>query len=122
VLIFTYEASEANEASDAISCVLALVCFFSNSVRGDSSPSVYELPSNATVVNGGPIITGFSCDGLGYGYYADVANGCRVFHVCFPYATADNFQFTRMFSFICGLGTVFNQAKFCFASSVSYSY
>lgn len=79
------------------------------SVMGDSSPSNYELPSNASVVNGGPIVTGFSCDGLKYGYYADIANGCRVFHVCYPYMDAEQFLRTRMWSFICGLGTVFNQ-------------
>ncbi|XP_018010866.1 U-scoloptoxin(01)-Cw1a [Hyalella azteca] len=78
-------------------------------VSGDSSPNEYELPSNSSVVNFGPIVTGFSCDGLQYGYYADVANGCRIFHVCYPYMDAEGFIRTRMWSFICGLGTVFNQ-------------
>ncbi|XP_045603720.1 U-scoloptoxin(01)-Cw1a [Procambarus clarkii] len=96
---------------DCASVVLVVVlgvCLL-HSVSADSSPTVYELPSNATVVNGGPIVTGFSCDGLQYGYYADVANGCRVFHVCYPYLDADQFLRTRMWSFICGQGAVFNQ-------------
>jgi len=77
----------------------------------ESTPNDFNLPSNATVVNGGPIVTGFSCDGLAYGYYADVSNGCRVFHICYPQQDAEQFVVTRMWSFICGLGTVFNQAS-----------
>ncbi|KAK8718600.1 hypothetical protein OTU49_014614, partial [Cherax quadricarinatus] len=80
-----------------------------HTVIADSSPTLYELPSNATVINGGPIATGFSCDGLKYGYYADLANGCRVFHVCYPYLDSEQFLRTRMWSFICGQDTVFNQ-------------
>ncbi|XP_076031335.1 U-scoloptoxin(01)-Cw1a-like [Oratosquilla oratoria] len=91
--------------------VFLLACWCSSSgVLAASSPSNFELPSNATVVNGGPIVTGFSCDGLKYGYYADVNNDCRVFHVCAPYLDADNFIKTIMYSFICGQGTVFDQA------------
>ncbi|XP_066986113.1 U-scoloptoxin(01)-Er1a-like [Macrobrachium rosenbergii] len=89
--------------------LVAGLCLLGQSVLGDSSPNAYELPSNATVINGGPIVTGFSCDGLKYGYYADVNNGCRVFHICYPFMDAEGFLRTRMFSFICGLGTVFNQ-------------
>lgn len=90
----------------ALSCSLLLL---SQRVGADSSPNSYELPSNSTAVNGGPIVTGFSCDGLQYGFYADVANSCRVFHVCYPYMDAEGFIRTRMWSFICGLGSVFNQ-------------
>jgi len=75
----------------------------------DSTPDSYELPSNATAVNGGPIVTGFSCDGLQYGFYADLANECRVFHVCYPFMDSEGFIRTRMWSFICGLDTIFNQ-------------
>ncbi|XP_045132362.1 U-scoloptoxin(01)-Cw1a-like [Portunus trituberculatus] len=92
-------------SSLAVAVAAALLCV----VAGDSSPSDFELPSNSTVINGGPIVTGFSCDGLPYGYYADVNNGCRIFHVCYPYLDAEQFLRTRMFSFICGLGAVFNQ-------------
>ncbi|KAF2361858.1 Chitin binding domain [Trinorchestia longiramus] len=99
-------ASSVNSVWTSAALLLLLV---SLRVSGDSSPNEYELPSNSTVVNGGPIITGFSCDGLRYGYYADVANGCRIFHVCYPYTDAEGFIRTRMWSFICGLGTVFNQ-------------
>ncbi|CAL4127180.1 unnamed protein product [Meganyctiphanes norvegica] len=89
-------------------CVVAWCCLVSL-VAGDSTPDQYELPSNHTVVNGGPIVTGFSCEGLQYGYYADVNNGCRVFHICYPYMDAYGVVRTRMWSFICGLGSIFNQ-------------
>ncbi|XP_071513356.1 U-scoloptoxin(01)-Cw1a-like [Panulirus ornatus] len=95
-------------ASAAAAVAVLGACLLAT-VRAESSPDEYELPSNATVINGGPIITGFSCDGLSYGYYADLANGCRVFHVCYPYLDAEGFLRTRMWSFICGLGAVFNQ-------------
>jgi len=92
----------------------ALVVFAAIAVAmasaSESTPTDFKLVSNATVVNGGPIITGFSCDGLSYGYYADVSNGCRVFHICYPQEDAEGFVVTRMWSFICGLGAVFNQA------------
>ncbi|XP_047483977.1 U-scoloptoxin(01)-Cw1a-like [Penaeus chinensis] len=101
-----YSANKATTTALAVALAVALSVV---SVGADSSPSQYELPSNATVVNGGPIVTGFSCDGLKYGYYADLNNGCRVFHICYPYLDAEEFLRTRMFSFICGLGTVFNQ-------------
>merc|ERR1712150_328758 len=26
----------------------------------------------------------FSCEGQDYGYYADVASGCEIFHICLP--------------------------------------
>jgi len=88
---------------------LPLLFALAASTLGDSTPDSYELPSNATVVNGGPIVTGFSCDGLQYGFYADLANDCRVFHVCYPFMDSEGFIRTRMWSFICGLDTIFNQ-------------
>ncbi|KAK4318920.1 hypothetical protein Pmani_010111 [Petrolisthes manimaculis] len=97
----------ANMAVAVVAVVLAVATL----TLADSSPSVYELPSNATVINGGPIVTGFSCDELPYGYYADTANGCRIFHICYPYLDPEQFVRTRMWSFICGLGTVFSQVK-----------
>ncbi|XP_064120312.1 U-scoloptoxin(01)-Cw1a-like [Macrobrachium nipponense] len=77
--------------------------------RRDSSSIFFDLPSNASLVLGG-IQTGFSCDDLPYGYYADEANDCAVFHVCLPYIDHDLFV-VRHFSFFCGAGTVFNQEK-----------
>ncbi|XP_066979263.1 U-scoloptoxin(01)-Cw1a-like [Macrobrachium rosenbergii] len=77
--------------------------------RRDSSPIFFDLPSNASLVLGG-IQTGFDCAELPYGYYADEANDCAVFHVCLPYIDHDLFV-VRHFSFFCGAGTVFDQEK-----------
>jgi len=94
-----------------VNCVLFVFCAVSVglSTAVESTPNDFNLVSNASIVNGGPIVYGFSCDGLAYGYYADVSNGCRVFHICYPQQDAEQFVVTRMWSFICGLGTVFNQ-------------
>ncbi|XP_068241302.1 U-scoloptoxin(01)-Cw1a-like [Palaemon carinicauda] len=77
--------------------------------RRDSSSFFFDLPSNASLVLGG-IQTGFDCANLPYGYYADEANNCAVFHVCLPYIDHDLFV-VRHFSFFCGAGTVFDQEK-----------
>ena len=47
--------------------------------------------------------TSFTCEGKGYdfGFYADEEAGCQVYHVCWS---------GRRESFLCGVGTVFNQA------------
>ncbi|XP_042864087.1 U-scoloptoxin(01)-Cw1a-like [Penaeus japonicus] len=78
-------------------------------VKRDSTPFAYELPSNASRIVGN-INTGFDCSNLGYGYYADQANGCAIFHICNPSQDPEGNFFTRMFSFICGEGTIFDQA------------
>ncbi|KAK7084863.1 hypothetical protein SK128_010603 [Halocaridina rubra] len=51
------------------------------------------------------------CDDRVYGYYADQDNNCQIFHICHPYVDGDFFVKTRMFSFICGAGLVFDQSK-----------
>jgi len=78
-------------------------------LRRDSSPLRFELPSNASLVLGG-IQTGFDCGDLPYGYYADEANNCAIYHVCLPYIEEDLYV-TRHFSFMCGEGTVFDQER-----------
>ena len=78
-------------------------------IRRDSFPDAFQLPSNASLVLGN-IITGFDCNDLPYGYYADEANNCQVFHICLPYIDHDVYT-VRMFSFLCGEGTVFDQVS-----------
>nr|XP_053654005.1 U-scoloptoxin(01)-Cw1a-like [Cherax quadricarinatus] len=78
-------------------------------VKRDSTPFAYELPSNASFIVG-PIITGFDCATRSYGYYADQANACAIFHICFPYVDADGNSQMRMFSLLCGEGTIFDQS------------
>merc|ERR1712142_811477 len=77
--------------------------------RRDSVPLLFELPSNATLILGG-IQFGFDCGDLPYGYYADEANNCAIYHVCLPYIE-DDLYVTRHFSFMCGVGTVFDQER-----------
>ncbi|XP_068241304.1 U-scoloptoxin(01)-Cw1a-like [Palaemon carinicauda] len=77
--------------------------------RRDSFPDLFELPSNASLILGN-IVTGFSCANLPYGYYADTANGCLIFHICLPYINFGD-VITRQFSFFCGEGTMFDQER-----------
>ncbi|XP_071512441.1 U-scoloptoxin(01)-Cw1a-like [Panulirus ornatus] len=77
--------------------------------RRDSSALFFDLPSNATLLLG-DIQTGFDCADRPYGYYADEANYCAIYHVCLPYINFDQIV-TRQFSFMCGEGTVFDQER-----------
>lgn len=45
--------------------------------------SGYQLPYGVELLRT-QVINSFSCAGRPYGYYADVANDCAIFHVCFP--------------------------------------
>ncbi|XP_012230901.1 uncharacterized protein [Linepithema humile] len=64
------------------------------------------LPDNATLIREN-IVDTFSCQDRIYGYYADMENGCQVFHVCMPQTRG-----AIRWSFICPGETVFNQATF----------
>ena len=44
----------------------------------------YELPDGSDLLLRSNLVTSFSCAGRPYGYYADVANDCQLFHVCYP--------------------------------------
>jgi len=54
---------------------------------------------------------GFSCEGRPYGYYADEANDCKIFHICQPVAVSAFSNFYTRYSFFCGSETVFDQSK-----------
>lgn len=73
----------------------------------DSEPAVYgsvsgvpgiDFPGYTTIPN-----TPFSCEFRPFdpGMYADESTGCQVYHLCYQ---------GRRESFLCGIGTVFNQA------------
>ena len=57
------------------------------------------------------IVDEFTCDGRGYGYYADVANDCQLFHVCYPVQYPDGQQEMFKWSFICPNQTIFDQVR-----------
>lgn len=73
----------------------------------DSEPALYGSIAGAPGVDfpGYTRIpkTSFTCEGKGFdfGFYADEEAGCQVYHVCWS---------GRRESFLCGVGTVFNQA------------
>uniref|UniRef100_T1J9Q3 Chitin-binding type-2 domain-containing protein n=1 Tax=Strigamia maritima TaxID=126957 RepID=T1J9Q3_STRMM len=67
----------------------------------------YVLPDGAELIVGS-ISSTFSCEGHIYGYYADVANKCQIFHICAP---SENGRKTQIFSFFCGNQTVFDQER-----------
>lgn len=75
-----------------------------------AGPSVFVLPDGANIIVG-DIREGFSCEGKIYGYYADINNDCKIFHVCVPVLDAEGqpSQPALIFSFFCGNGTLFNQ-------------
>ncbi|XP_003747843.1 uncharacterized protein LOC100899344 [Galendromus occidentalis] len=57
----------------------------------------------------GQVRTTFQCPQR-YGYFADVDNDCKVYHVCNPIRDSqDNIQEVQHFSFFCGNQTVFDQ-------------
>lgn len=73
----------------------------------DSEPALYgsvagqpgvDFPAYARIPK-----TSFTCEGKGFnfGFYADEEAQCQVYHVCWE---------GRRESFLCGVGTVFNQA------------
>ena len=51
---------------------------------GHASPYGFAADANTVVDN---VESNFSCSGLEYGYYADQAHNCKVFHICMPITT-----------------------------------
>ncbi|XP_066954991.1 U-scoloptoxin(01)-Cw1a-like [Macrobrachium rosenbergii] len=74
-----------------------------------SARSAYILPAGAELLTN-QIVTTFNCNGRPYGFYADVANDCAIFHVCYPINDATGSIIEEaQFSFICGNQTIFSQ-------------
>jgi len=81
--------------------------------RSEEVQGVFEplnLPSGASLLLG-QVSTEFSCNDLPYGYYADEANYCLVFHICYPALFSSGKVETYQYSFMCGEGTQFDQNK-----------
>ena len=75
-----------------------------------SARFAYQLPADAELNLFAPVVNSFICDGLPYGYYADVDNNCQIFHVCMPLQDEQGtITQTAHFSFMCGNQTVFSQ-------------
>ncbi|KAK3873907.1 hypothetical protein Pcinc_021114 [Petrolisthes cinctipes] len=89
--------------------VFAVLLFTSCLAAVVFARSAYQLPSGVELFRT-QIITSFSCAGRPYGYYADVANDCAIFHVCYPVNDeVGNIIEEAQFSFMCGNQTIFNQ-------------
>uniref|UniRef100_A0A1B0FUZ8 Putative secreted protein n=1 Tax=Lutzomyia longipalpis TaxID=7200 RepID=A0A1B0FUZ8_LUTLO len=81
-------------------------------IARNSGMNSLMLPSNATSIRA-DISDGFSCENRDYGYYADVANDCQIFHVCLPVMFANQRKSrTYQWSFICPEETLFSQDAF----------
>ncbi|XP_050686363.1 U-scoloptoxin(01)-Cw1a-like [Eriocheir sinensis] len=73
------------------------------------SRMAYVFPADYDLITG-QVVQQFACEGRPYGYYADVDNACRVFHICLPIQDNEGQVVqTAHFSFICGNQTVFDQ-------------
>lgn len=76
-------------------------------LEADAEPAFYGSVAGSPGVDFPALtripLTKFSCNGQPFepGFYADEETGCQVFHLCFD---------GRKESFLCGIGTVFNQA------------
>lgn len=76
----------------------------------DESEAALGLPSDSRSIRDN-IVDEFTCDGRPYGYYADVANECQIFHICYPVTYADGEEEMFKWSFICPNGTIFDQVS-----------
>ncbi|XP_013793541.1 basic proline-rich protein-like, partial [Limulus polyphemus] len=81
---------------------------------GEEPPETPEvialgLPSWASLLIY-PIDITFSCFGRPYGFYADIKNQCKIYHVCKPVTdAAGNVMRYLRYSFVCPNQTVFDQ-------------
>ena len=98
----------------AIAALAVLAPLANSAPQGGNSPATalaYTFAADAETLLKAPLQTSFKCEGQAYGYYADVANGCQVFHICLPIENeAGEVVETAHWSFICGNGTIFDQA------------
>ena len=91
--------------------------FTYNFQRQDDGPTQDPISASLGLVSDADtirenIVDEFSCDGRVYGYYADVANDCQLFHVCYPVLYPDGQEEMIKWSFICPNQTIFDQARY----------
>ena len=91
-----------------LSGILLLACLIGLSATQDFQG--YEFAADAESLLQEPLKREFSCEGRDYGYYADVANNCQVFHICWAKMNEiEEVVGMNQWSFICGNQTVFDQ-------------
>ena len=100
----------------AVAAIAALAIMAPSVTSFPQAPSpatalAFTFPADAETLLKSPLQTSFKCEGQKYGYYADVDNNCQVFHICLPIENeAGEVVETAHWSFICGNGTIFDQA------------
>lgn len=89
--------------------VLLMVLLSASAVLGAPRRrrEAYVLPDGAELLVGS-LKTTFKC--AEDGYFADVDNDCKIFHVC--HNTEEEGTYAQHFSFLCGNQTIFNQLSF----------
>merc|ERR1712083_389076 len=99
------------------SCIVALAVVASQSINMNMNNGKVSYTLTALAVVGiAALVIGqdlreiptdlnFSCDGRAYGYYADPATNCQVFHICLGDGDIK-------WSFLCPNQTIFNQQYF----------
>ncbi|XP_076039166.1 uncharacterized protein LOC143024266 [Oratosquilla oratoria] len=95
--------------SNSSSVIFVLLLAISCCTSFVSARMAYQFSAGSESITG-PVSATFTCDGRPYGYYADVDNGCRIFHICQPIPDdAGSIIEYAHYSFACGNQTVFNQ-------------
>lgn len=105
VNIFTLFSASEFFTRDYRAHELFMIIEFPNQIFQQPKTGGLLLPDNATLIREN-IVDTFSCQDRIYGYYADMANECQVFHVCMPQTRS-----SIRWSFICPAETVFNQVN-----------
>ena len=95
-----------------VAALFVLAPLISSAPQSPANALAKAFPADAeTLLNRTPLQANFKCEGKAYGYYADVDNNCQVFHICLPIENdAGEVIETAHWSFICGNGTIFDQA------------
>ncbi|XP_076369599.1 uncharacterized protein LOC143256343 [Tachypleus tridentatus] len=91
--------------------IIAVLCVAVATALLRAKRTAFELPPGVEFIVG-QITTSFSCDGLPSGYYGDVDNECKIFHICHTQTLPDGDLSVRHWSFFCGNQTIFNQMSF----------
>ncbi|XP_075726293.1 uncharacterized protein LOC142768230 [Rhipicephalus microplus] len=93
-------------------CAVAAQPIEQGPVQAESPESRYlGLPAGADGIVR-KIDISFSCADRELGYYADIGNDCKIFHVCNPMVLSDGQLATMQYSFVCPNGTLFDQQTF----------
>ncbi|XP_064474331.1 uncharacterized protein LOC135388618 [Ornithodoros turicata] len=93
----------------SVAAVFSALPYNSSQVAAESPQAAFlGLPSGSGHILR-PIEITFSCANRSLGYYADVSNQCKVYHVCNPIVVANSTVAMMQYSFFCPDNTIFDQ-------------